>query len=84
MPLESQPDRPPSAAPPAAAAVTTSTFPYAQLKAPGPFPAGIDTTIREEYLSPPEFAEVFGITVDAFHVMPKWKRNQLKKARGLF
>ena len=69
---------------PANVVANTSAFTYAQLKAPGPYPPGIDTMRREEYLSPSEFASVFGITVEIFSALPKWKKNQQKKARGLF
>ena len=69
---------------PANVVANTSAFTYAQLKAPGPYPPGIDTMRREEYLSPSEFSSVFGITVENFSVLPKWKKNQQKKARGLF
>ena len=63
---------------------TGQTYPYEQLKHPGPFPAGIDVTRRETYLSAGDCERLFGMTAEALAQMPKWKRNNLKKKVGLF
>ena len=63
---------------------TGQTYPYEQLKHPGPFPAGIDVTRRETYLSAADCERLFGMTAEALAQMPKWKRNNLKKKVGLF
>ena len=60
------------------------TYSYEQLKHPGPFPAGIDVTRRETYLSAGDCEKLFGMTAEALAQMPKWKRNNLKKKVGLF
>lgn len=57
-------------------------LPYAELN--GVFPAGIDPTRKEAYLTDEEFASVFGMTPAAFNELKKWKQNDLKKAKGLF
>ena len=63
---------------------TGQTYSYEQLKHPGPFPAGIDVTRRETYLSAGDCERLFGMTAEALAQMPKWKRNNLKKKVGLF
>lgn len=45
---------------------------------------GIDPERKEEYLSDEQFEEAFGTNKDAFAALPKWKRQQKKKAVGLF
>eukprot|EP01060_Flectonema_neradi_P017138 TRINITY_DN238_c2_g3_i1.p1 TRINITY_DN238_c2_g3~~TRINITY_DN238_c2_g3_i1.p1 ORF type:complete len:156 (+),score=45.14 TRINITY_DN238_c2_g3_i1:52-519(+) len=61
-------------------------YKYADLKQPGSklTKDQIDVTCREDYLSKDEFSEVFECTVDEFKKMPQWKRDQKKKAVGLF
>lgn len=59
-------------------------FPYDQLKAPGPYPSGIDVLRRETYLSNEEFQQLFGMDQAAFAAMPKWKQVNKKKELGLF
>lgn len=54
------------------------------LRAPGPYPADVTTTIREAYLSVQEFKAIFGLSKQEFYNMPKWKRNNIKKEKGLF
>ena len=70
-----------SSAPPAA---DGEFFSYEQLKAPGPYPAGVDISKRETYLSPEKTEELFGMTKEALASMPGWKRNNLKKKVQLF
>ena len=45
---------------------------------------GIDPERKEEYLSDEQFEEAFGTSKAAFAATPKWKRQQKKKAVGLF
>ena len=47
-------------------------------------PADVDPAVKERYLAPAEFKEVFGMTLEAFTGLPGWKRQQLKKKVGLF
>jgi hypothetical protein len=75
----------PVAAAPAAApkyTVTPGAFTYDQLK--GQLPEGVDPAQKEEYLSDKQFTEVMGVDRAAFRAMPKWKRDDLKKKKGLF
>lgn len=59
-------------------------FTYEQLKAPGPYPNGIDVLRRETYLSDEAFQELMGMDKAAFAAMPKWKQVNKKKELGLF
>ncbi|KAJ8600642.1 hypothetical protein CTAYLR_006931 [Chrysophaeum taylorii] len=76
--------------PPAAAAASAETeenlkvYPYAVLKTGATYPAEIDVTRREEYLSSSEFEKVLGVAKARFSQLPKWKRDGIKKAAGLF
>jgi hypothetical protein len=45
---------------------------------------GVDPACREQYLSDDEFQKHFGVTKAAFEGQPKWKREKLKKEKGLF
>ncbi|XP_066432124.1 villin-1 isoform X2 [Eleutherodactylus coqui] len=47
-------------------------------------PPGVDACRKEEYLSSEEFAAIFGMPPAAFQVLPEWKKQTLKKAKGLF
>ena len=85
---------PAPAAAPAASSPSTSTkvaapanatpgaFTYEQLK--GQLPDGVDPAQKEEYLSDKEFNEVFGTDRASFRAMPKWKRDDAKRKKGLF
>lgn len=44
----------------------------------------VDKNNREQYLSPEEFEEVFGMTKDEFATLPKWKRVNKKRAVHLY
>ncbi|GLT45290.1 hypothetical protein SLA2020_191300 [Shorea laevis] len=62
-----------------------TTFSYEQLRAKSGNPVtGIDFKRREAYLSAEEFETIFGMTKDAFHNLPKWKQDLLKKKFDLF
>lgn len=68
-----------------AASEGEGTFSYDRLISASTNPApGIDTFKRETYLSPADFEAVFGMSKEAFQQMPKWKRDQKKKALDLF
>ncbi|XP_029804923.1 actin-binding LIM protein 2 isoform X10 [Suricata suricatta] len=47
-------------------------------------PRDVDRTRLERHLSPEEFQEVFGMSVDEFDRLALWKRNDLKKKALLF
>jgi len=51
---------------------------------PGERPADVDPAVKEQYLSAVEFQDVFGIGAESFLKFPKWKQQNLKKAKGLF
>ena len=50
------------------------TFPYSQLQT-APFPDGVDSGKREQYLGDREFQEVFGMDKSAFAALAGWKRS---------
>jgi len=61
------------------------TYGLEQLTAGARWPAGVDPTVRESYLSDREFEEVFGGTAKGdFYRLPRWKQLALKKEVGLF
>nr|XP_015102331.1 actin-binding LIM protein 2 isoform X10 [Vicugna pacos] len=47
-------------------------------------PKDVDRTRLERHLSPEEFQEVFGMSVEEFDRLALWKRNDLKKKALLF
>ncbi|XP_028271634.1 actin-binding LIM protein 3 isoform X7 [Parambassis ranga] len=47
-------------------------------------PKDVDRTRLERHLSPEEFVQVFGMTVEDFDRLALWKRNELKKQARLF
>lgn len=49
-----------------------------------PLPEGIDPTRLERYLSPEEFSEALGMSIDEFKEVPTWKQTKIKKIAGLF
>ena len=59
-------------------------YPYSALKAPGPYPDGINLAYREAYMTAAEFTSVLGVSKTGFYASPKWKRTQLRKNTGLF
>ena len=74
----------PAAPAAASSAPTMATFSLAELKAPGPYPAGVDAHERENYLSDADFRAVFGVDKAAFGAQAKWKRDAAKKKADLF
>ena len=63
---------------------TRVQVPYEQLKAPGPFPPGVDPAHRERHLMAPEFHSLFGMDLEEFLMEPKWKQADKKKRLKLF
>jgi len=60
-------------------------YPYRTLRQKHPYlPREVDTRQKEQYLTPEEFIEVFGVTQFAFSRYPTWKRLLLKKEKELF
>ena len=47
-------------------------------------PEDVDPSIKERYLAPEVFQELFGMSLDAFGGLPTWKQQQLKKKVDLF
>ena len=45
---------------------------------------GVDADKREQFLSNAAFRDLFGMRKAAFAKLPKWKRDQAKKAHRLF
>lgn len=60
------------------------SFPPEQLRAPGPYPDGIDVRQRENYLSDADFAEGFGMSKSDFSRLPQWRQKALKRSLGYF
>ena len=46
--------------------------------------AGVHSQKREAYLGDAEFAAVMAMAKPAFYALPQWKRDKLKKEKGLF
>ncbi|XP_043224020.1 advillin-like [Amphibalanus amphitrite] len=71
---------------PEAAAETLPVYAFSQLnvKEAALLPRDVDPAVKERYLSPAEFRDVFGMTLESFSALPGWKRQQLKKKVGLF
>jgi len=49
-----------------------------------PYPAGVEKTKRESYLSPQDFLSALGVDKEAFSKLPKWKQDGIKKKAGLY
>ncbi|XP_051525899.1 dematin-like [Myxocyprinus asiaticus] len=47
-------------------------------------PPGVDRTRLERHLSPEDFQNVFGMSIEEFDHLSLWKRNDLKKKVSLF
>ncbi|CAN8218627.1 unnamed protein product [Coccothraustes coccothraustes] len=47
-------------------------------------PRGVDPSRKEDHLSDADFQAVFGMSRSAFSSLPLWKRQNLKKDKGLF
>lgn len=59
-------------------------FTYAQLEGVGNRPPEVDPKCKEQYLSNEEFEAVFGMRMDVFAKLPKWRQQNLKKAKDVF
>ena len=64
-------------------AVMAGEFPY-ELLQHAPFPDGVNTAHRENYLSAADFLRVLGMDKAAFNAMPRWKQDAAKKRVNLF
>ncbi|XP_053327026.1 villin-1 [Spea bombifrons] len=47
-------------------------------------PADVDPSRKEDYLSSQEFQSIFQMSPGEFQALPEWKKQNLKKAKGLF
>jgi len=63
---------------------TQSKFPYAEIKGMGNRPDEVDPKCKERYLTDEEFQTVFGMSLPEFDKVPKWKQQNLKKAKDVF
>ena len=75
------------AAPPAlplSASAGTPVYDVERLRAPGPYPDGVNVCSRETYLSDAQFLSEFGVGKVAFAAWPKWKATKKKKDLNLF
>jgi hypothetical protein len=80
---------PPTPAPAAPVAAATNVAPprpgaFSLDDLKGGVPAGVDPTLKEEYLDDASFDSVFKMDRVAFRALAKWKRDDLKKKAGLF
>jgi paxillin len=67
-----------------ASASSTVYFPFLVLKQ-NKWPKGaVDITKKEDYLSPEDFQQLFGMTKAQFNALPSWKRKDKKQKAGLF
>ncbi len=57
-------------------------YTYEQLR--DGLPEGVDATQKEECLDDAAFQTVFGMDRNSFKALPKWKRDEAKKKKGLF
>jgi hypothetical protein len=60
------------------------SFPYSYLVAGVGWPAGVDPSARETHMCAAEFAQVFGMTWEAYCAVPSWKKTVLKQQHRLF
>lgn len=65
-----------------AVGTSETTFPYDLLKSAPP--DGIDLKNKEAYLSASMFLSVFGMDEKSYDLLPKWKKDLIKKKVGLF
>jgi hypothetical protein len=57
-------------------------YPYEELK--GQRPSDVNPAVKELYLADAEFQTVMGCSPAEFGKMPKWKQQNLKKAKDIF
>ncbi|PWA23577.1 hypothetical protein CCH79_00005966 [Gambusia affinis] len=66
----------------------SEVYPYESLivttRGRNKLPKDVDRARLERHLSPEEFVQVFGMTVEDFDRLALWKRNELKKQARLF
>uniref|UniRef100_A0A8C4GKA7 Actin binding LIM protein family, member 3 n=1 Tax=Dicentrarchus labrax TaxID=13489 RepID=A0A8C4GKA7_DICLA len=71
-----------------AASLSLQVYPYEALivttRGRNRLPKDVDRARLERHLSPEEFSQVFGMTVEDFDRLALWKRNELKKQARLF
>ncbi|XP_028330935.1 actin-binding LIM protein 2 isoform X10 [Gouania willdenowi] len=64
------------------------TYPYEMLavthRVKVKLPRDVDRTRLERHLSPEDFQQVLGMTLEQFDRLPLWKRNDMKKKARLF
>jgi len=76
------------AAPSAAAnplARAGTTYGLSKLAVPvSSLPPGVDPKRREMFMNDLDFLQAFGMTKGKWEGMSEWKRNNLKKGKGLF
>jgi len=66
------------------AAGASVRIPVTSLKNGVRWPLWVDPTRREVYLSPEDFAVVFGISREEYGALPDWKQLRMKVEAGLF
>ena len=71
-----------SSAPAAALPPITEVHSYEDLK--NGVPPGVDPARKEEYLDDKTFKELFETDKKTFAALPKWKKDDAKKKKGLF
>mmetsp|Transcript_78739 Transcript_78739/g.155951 ORF Transcript_78739/g.155951 Transcript_78739/m.155951 type:complete len:422 (+) Transcript_78739:53-1318(+) len=63
----------------------TRKYPYGLLRGGTTSrPADVDPACKEQYLSDLEFLAVFGMDPISFAKLPRWKQQNMKRAKGLF
>ena len=60
----------------------TNKFDVAILKST--FPEGVDPAIKEQYLTPEQFKIAFGMEIEKFNELKKWRQLDLRKEKGFF
>mmetsp|Transcript_81516 Transcript_81516/g.257079 ORF Transcript_81516/g.257079 Transcript_81516/m.257079 type:complete len:373 (-) Transcript_81516:115-1233(-) len=68
---------------PAYADPAETKYKYEELKG-NARPDDVDPTMKERYLSDDDFMAVLGVSAPQFAGLPKWKQQNLKKAKDLF
>lgn len=61
----------------------SATYPY-EVLLKRPLPEGVDASKLENHLNADDFKKVFGVTLEEYNAMPKWKRDAKKKESKLF
>ena len=60
------------------------TYTLAELTCRPPWPEGVEPRSRERWLSEEDFQSTFGMDLQAWDMLPQWKRTQMKKQKALF